>query len=120
MIETYLAGLGYETLVTTDPSEALSMLAERTVHAVVSDLQMPGTNGLELASLIKQRHPDTPTFILSLSARPPECSTAAIDGWFLKNKPLSVLRDALIQRLGNTWNLTRLRPFTTASTEPPS
>jgi CheY-like chemotaxis protein len=45
--------------------EALSTLTKRTVEAVVSDYNMPGANGLELAALIRQQYPHIPVFILS-------------------------------------------------------
>ena len=100
VLETYLTGSGFEVLSAADADEALSTLAKRTVQAVVSDYNMPRTNGLELAALIKQQYPQIPVFIISGSLRPPESDSAPIEGWFMKGEPISVLRDALIQRLG--------------------
>ena len=100
VLETYLTGSGFEVLSAADADEALSTLAKRTVQAVVSDYNMPRTNGLELAALIKQQYPQIPVFIVSGSLRPPESATAPIEGWFTKGQPISVLRDALVQRLG--------------------
>ena len=100
LLETYLARFGFEILSAADADEALSTLAKRSVQAVVSDYNMPGTNGLELTALIKQQYPQIPVFIISGSLRPPEAATAPIEGWFMKGEPISVLRDALVQRLG--------------------
>jgi CheY-like chemotaxis protein len=100
LLQTYLARFGFEILSAANADEALLALAKRTVHAVVSDYNMPRINGLELAALIKQQYPQVPVFILSGSLRPPEAATAPIEGWFLKGEPISLLRDALVQRLG--------------------
>jgi DNA-binding NtrC family response regulator len=100
ILETYLARFDFEILLAVDADDALSTLAKRTVHAVVSDYNMPRTNGLELAVLIKQQYPHILVFILSGSLSPPEAATAPIEGWYMKAEPLSVLRDALTQRLG--------------------
>ena len=100
ILETYLARFGFEILLAVDAEEALSTLAKRTINAVVSDYNMPRTNGLELAVLIKQQYPHIPVFILSGSLSPPEAATAPIEGWFTKGEPISLLREVLVQRLG--------------------
>ena len=100
VLQTYLTGSGFEVLEAADADEALATLAKRTVHAVVSDYNMPRTNGLELAALIKQQYPQILVFIISGSLRPPEAATTPIEGWFTKGEPISLLRDALVQRLG--------------------
>jgi CheY-like chemotaxis protein len=100
LLQTYLASLGVEILVAEDADQALAILATRKVQAVVSDYRMPGKSGLELANIIKQQYPDTPVFILSGSPQPPESRKAPIEGWFTKGEPLSLLRKALLERLG--------------------
>lgn len=42
----------------TDPEDGLAALAEREVDCVVSDDDMPGTNGIELLELVREEHPD--------------------------------------------------------------
>ena len=44
----------------TDPEEGLAALAEREVDCVVSDYDMPGTNGIELLERVREEHPDLP------------------------------------------------------------
>jgi DNA-binding NtrC family response regulator len=100
VLQMYMARFGFEILLAANADEAFLTLARRTVQAVVSDYDMPRTNGLELAALIKQQYPQIPVFILSGTLRPPEAATAPINGWFLKGEPLSLLRDTLVQRLG--------------------
>jgi len=48
--------------------EALDRLAEKiqpAIVAVLSDINMPGTDGLELLGKIKQRRPDLPVMIVT-------------------------------------------------------
>jgi len=39
--------------------EARTVLRTRRFHAVVSDITMPGANGLSLLSYVRERHPET-------------------------------------------------------------
>ncbi len=52
-----------------DPRRALNFAREQPVDVVVSDMMMPGLNGLELLSEIKRDAPDTVGMILTGSAR---------------------------------------------------
>ena len=45
--------------------EALTFLGENSVDVIVSDMRMPGMNGAELLSIVRDRHPDTIRIILS-------------------------------------------------------
>ena len=46
-------------------AEAVEMLAEDTADIVVSDLVMPGMDGLELLRSVRDRHPETVRIVLS-------------------------------------------------------
>ena len=45
--------------------KALSLMEERQVSVVVSDMRMPGLNGAQLMNLLMERHPGTVRLILS-------------------------------------------------------
>jgi two-component system chemotaxis sensor kinase CheA len=51
---TILESAGYSVLVAADGAQALAVLNETTVHAIVSDIEMPGMSGLELTATIRQ------------------------------------------------------------------
>jgi PAS domain S-box-containing protein len=53
----------FEVTTTTTVVEALDLLAERDFDCVVSDYQMPRTDGLEFLELVRDRQPDLP-FVL--------------------------------------------------------
>lgn len=67
VLESILASLDIILVRAQTAEDALLRLVEGQFAAIVLDVQMPGTNGLELASLIKQRKrtQDIPIIILT-------------------------------------------------------
>jgi PAS domain S-box-containing protein len=55
VLESILSSPGYRLVRAQSAQEALMALIDGEFAAIVLDIQMPGTNGLELAHLIKQR-----------------------------------------------------------------
>ena len=54
------------TVETADSAEAaLDRIADRDYDAIVTDIRMPGMDGLELLDEIRTRRPDTPTLIIT-------------------------------------------------------
>ena len=48
---------GFDVETASDPERALALLAMRPFDLAIVDLMMPGTNGIQLARLIRERHP---------------------------------------------------------------
>ncbi|HSP79419.1 MAG TPA: response regulator [Myxococcaceae bacterium] len=67
LIASLLEAVGYDTLVATDGMEALELLEGNPVDLVVSDLEMPRVDGLELTRRIKGHptHKVLPVVILT-------------------------------------------------------
>ncbi|MEM9899087.1 MAG: response regulator, partial [Pseudomonadota bacterium] len=60
-----LRGWGISPKLVSSPHEALEILAETTVDAVITDFKMPGMNGLDFALALKEkREADGPPVIL--------------------------------------------------------
>ncbi len=58
--------MGGVTVETADSAAAaLERIAQREYDAIVTDIKMPGMDGLELLDEIRVRRPDTPTLIIT-------------------------------------------------------
>lgn len=70
--ELFASFLGEKHLCDTAAScdEALMLLATNTYAVVMSDIQMPGRNGVELLREIRSRYPDTAVIMVSGIDRP--------------------------------------------------
>ena len=55
----------YQPLTTTDPEEALVLLAEQDIALVMADQRMPGTTGAELLAQAALICPDTPRVVFT-------------------------------------------------------
>src|SRR4051812_12638485 len=110
-------GLGarFSVATQTSPDEALVMLAKNDFDAVVTDLNMPGMNGLDLCARIVASRPDTPVIVVTAFGSL-ESAIAAIraGAYDFVTKPfdLEVLRVALdraVQHRTLRAEVTRLR-----------
>ena len=64
--ETLRLRMGGVTVETADSATAaLDRIAGRDYDAIVTDIKMPGMDGLELLAEIRSRRPDTPTLIIT-------------------------------------------------------
>jgi two-component system, NtrC family, response regulator AtoC len=65
LIEAALRDVGFEISLAGSGEEALALIAVDDYDVVVTDLQMPGMNGLEVCERIAQIRPDVPVVILT-------------------------------------------------------
>ncbi len=99
-----LQDLGYATKWAVDAREALATLAENELafDLVFSDVIMPGMNGVELATIIRERYPGLP--VVLTSGYSSVLADHAHRGFELIQKPYSVealsrtLRKAIAER----------------------
>jgi CheY-like chemotaxis protein len=64
-----LSGMGYDVLTASRGTEALNLLLKSSFALVVTDLEMPGMDGWNLASRIKDRFPDIPVVLMTGHAK---------------------------------------------------
>ena len=57
MLALMLRETGFRCITAAGGEEALKVLEEQRVDAIIADLQMPGMSGLELLDKVRQRHP---------------------------------------------------------------
>lgn len=60
-----LSADGYRVVTAKNAAEALERLADRHVQIVLTDIKMPGMDGLELAGKIHESHLDLPVLIMT-------------------------------------------------------
>lgn len=65
LLAHFLDSRGFSTAQAATAEEALSTLDQQHFDVVLSDVQMPGMNGLSLLSEIRRRHPDTAVLMLT-------------------------------------------------------
>lgn len=89
--------LGYSAQTAINASNALEMLCASAFDAVLTDVEMPGMSGVELAHEIRTRWPSLPVMLMTGSSEPHASTDAAL----LLRKPFSLdaLRGALAQIL---------------------
>ena len=56
---------GYETLTALSGREALDLLHAADVDLIITDMKMPGMDGIELLESIKAEHPDLPVIVMT-------------------------------------------------------
>lgn len=101
----YLTQSGFEVVTAEDGNSAVSELSKKPVDVVISDLRMPGIDGLQLLEWVHDKKPDTP-FILLTGYGNEEVERKAKDlgAYGYLNKPISpealslMLTGALVQK----------------------
>jgi CheY-like chemotaxis protein len=91
-IKRYLERSGYTVETVTCAEEALAVFDPKLHDLVLTDNQMPGMSGAELARILKQRCPSTP--VLMLTGAPPE-DRSWLDGLVGKSEQLLNLKVAI-------------------------
>ncbi|MEN4921603.1 nitrogen regulation protein NR(I) [Achromobacter spanius] len=100
VLEKALARAGVTTRSFSQSADVLEALARETPVALVSDIRMPGGNGLELLRQLKERHPGLPVIVMTAFADLDSTVSAFQGGAFdYLAKPFDVNEAvALIQR----------------------
>jgi len=93
-----LLGLnGYEVVAASSGHHALHVFEsrEKDIDAVILDYEMPGMNGLELATWLKQRAPTLPVMMISGSHPELEDMVPFVDATVGKGGPLRHILERL-------------------------
>ncbi|WP_251863757.1 nitrogen regulation protein NR(I) [Achromobacter sp. Marseille-Q4962] len=100
VLEKALARAGVPTRSFSQAAEVIEALGQETPAALVSDIRMPGANGLELLRQLKERHPGLPVIVMTAFADLDSTVSAFQGGAFdYLAKPFDVNEAvALIQR----------------------
>jgi CheY-like chemotaxis protein len=88
---------GYRVLTAQDGSEGLALFEEEPVEVVVLDYSMPGMDGGEVATRMRQVKPKVPILLLSAYVGLPSEVTSLVDLYMTKGEGA----DMLLKRLGS-------------------
>ncbi len=91
LYQLLLGRLGYEVVVAVNGRQALKLLEGNQIDAVISDFQMPGMNGGELAAEIKRLKPQLPVILVSGSESALTGTPDFVDVTIAKGAPVEQL-----------------------------
>jgi signal transduction histidine kinase/CheY-like chemotaxis protein len=110
MLVSLLEPLGFKVDTAVNGQEALRLMEERRPDLVLLDLVMPEMNGLEAATIIRQRRELAATKIIGASATvtdnaQKEAFVAACDDFVKKPIHIDVLLEKIGRQLGIAWEM---------------
>ncbi|MCL1088956.1 response regulator transcription factor [Shewanella profunda] len=94
-----LAG-GFNITQASDGNEALSLLKQQHFDLLLTDIEMPGRTGLELASWLKDQQSQTKVVVITTFGRAgyiKRAIEAGVGGFLLKDAPSETLVNAIQQ-----------------------
>jgi CheY-like chemotaxis protein len=100
------ASYGYDVTLASSGREAIKKFLSHRVDAVVTDLEMPGMTGAELASKLKGLRPELPVVLVSGSKSATERLPEGVDVALAKGSPI----DSLVDRIETMIALRSQRP----------
>ena len=105
LISLRLTSAGYRVRTADSGETALAALAFARPAAVITDMRMPGIDGLQLFDAIHRQHPALPVIILTAHGTIPDAVTATQRGVFaFLTKPFD--SQELLQKVANAVRLT--------------
>lgn len=107
MLEAILSDEGYQITYFTDPLEAVEQFVPGMCSLVISDVKMPGIDGLEVLKIIKERDDSVPVLMITGYATVEMSIHALRNGAFdILTKPFEPAE--LLQRVRNALRQTEL------------
>ncbi|HSA94651.1 MAG TPA: response regulator [Acidobacteriota bacterium] len=101
LYEEELSRAGYDVTAVMDADAALAALRERDFDLIVTDIRMPGKNGIELITEIMGLRKDIPIIINSAyQSYKEDFMTWAADAYVVKSSSLDELKERIKNLLG--------------------
>ena len=102
LYEEELSKEGYDITPVTDAEAALVKLSEKSFDLIITDIRMPGKNGIELITQIMGLRKDIPIIINSAyQSYKEDFMTWAADAYVVKSSSLDELKSKIKQLLGD-------------------
>lgn len=107
LIDLRLQSAGYQTTIAHNGAAALASVAVQRPDLVITDLQMPELNGMELMVQLHRQHPTLPVIILTAHGTIPDAVAATHQGAFsFLSKPFE--SQVLLQQVVNALQISGL------------
>ena len=101
LYEEELSREGYEVTAVTDAEAALAELGKTSFDLIVTDIRMPGKNGIDLITQIMGLRKDIPIIINSAyQSYKEDFMTWAADAYVVKSSSLDELKSKIRQLMG--------------------
>jgi len=97
-----LESIGYDSVSEPDAESALEYLSYNSIDIVVSDINLPGIDGLELSRRVKKNHPELPVILItgvSMKDIKSRAFKAGADGFLDKPFRITVIEHLMQQLL---------------------
>jgi CheY-like chemotaxis protein len=101
LISTVLGQLGFEIDIAVDGYEAMRKVRRASPDIVLTDLQMPGMNGIELIAALRQMHVGLPVILMTGADTHDLCTAAEAYG-AVACLPKPINLDQLIWKIEST------------------
>ncbi len=102
LYEEELTNEGYDITAVMDAEAALAKLGEQSFDLIITDIRMPGKNGIELITQIMGLRKDIPIIINSAyQSYKEDFMTWAADAYVVKSSSLDDLKSKIKQLLGD-------------------
>ena len=106
-----LAEEGYKVTAVQNAEAALEALSKEKFDLLITDIRMPGKNGIELATQVISRHPDMPVIInTAYQSYKDDFKTWAADAYIVKSSSLDELKAKIKELIENLHAPTQKRP----------
>ncbi|MBU8932547.1 MAG: response regulator [candidate division Zixibacteria bacterium] len=94
-----LIGTGYATDAAVDGFEALKKLRLKSYDLMISDIRMPGMDGIRLLQKVRSYYPDMPVLFITGFATPEIIGRASPDGFLAKPFRISAMEQLIEEAL---------------------
>ena len=117
-----LAGAGHAVVQAEDGERALALIASRAFHVVLTDLRMPGMDGMALLRELRREHPETEIIVLTAHGSIENAVQAIKEGAFdYLQKPIGSPTELrlTVARALERHRLNALREIAAGAADPP-
>ena len=90
-----LDAIGYRATEASDGSEALQKLKEQKFDLIITDIMMPGIDGVALLKKVRKDYPNLPVLFITGVATPEVVERASPDGFLAKPFRISHIEELI-------------------------